>query len=218
MPTKNLTDLEYRINALRNRINEEVAEAKFTAGRANQIKEEIESLQSEIVVLEKSGIVLNSLGEERQLKAQDTIEQLVTRGLQQIFDDTLSFHIIQSVKAKAASVEFVVRTTLNDGGVVDTPVMEARGGGLAATIGFLLRVVILLLKNGQSGSNILILDETFGMVSAEYLPGVSQFLRELVDRTEIQVVMVTHQTELVEDADVVYRFTTENGKTKVETL
>lgn len=192
-------------------------EARSVLTRAKEVKEEIAQLQKEITLLDQSSIVLNSIGEERQLKAQDTIEQLVTRGLQQIFDDSLSFHIVQSVKAKSASVEFVVRTTLADGGVVDTPVMDARGGGLAATIGFLLRVVILLLK-GQGKDNILILDETFAHVSDEYLEGVGEFLRELVDKTGIQIVMVTHQPVFSEYADAVYRFSTDNGKTKVETV
>lgn len=212
-----LEDLETQIRLARREHDALNGEARSVLTRAKEVKEEIALLQKEITLLDQSSIVLNSIGEERQLKAQDTIEQLVTRGLQQIFDDSLSFHIVQSVKAKSASVEFVVRTTLTDGGVVDTPVMDARGGGLAATIGFLLRVVILLLK-GKSQDNILILDETFAHVSDEYLEGVGEFLRELVDKTGIQIVMVTHQPVFSEYADAVYRFSTENGKTKVETV
>jgi len=213
-----LTTLERRVATKTRELQELEVEARMTLTRAKEVKEQIDSLQKEITHLDKAGLVLNSIGEERQLKAQDTIEQLVTRGLQQIFDDSLSFHIIQSVKAKAANVDFVVRTTFADGGIVDTPVMDARGGGLAATIGFLLRVVILLLKNGKDKDNILILDETFAHVSDEYLEGVGEFLRELVDKTGIQIVMVTHQPVFGEYADAVYRFTAVNGKTKVETL
>jgi DNA repair exonuclease SbcCD ATPase subunit len=213
-----LEDLEARTRVKRRDLDTLNGVAKNTLTRALQVKKQIEDLQQEILVLEKSGMVLNSLGEERQLKAQDTIEQLVTRGLQQIFDDSLSFHIIQTVKAKAASVEFVVRTSLAGGGVVDTPVMDARGGGLAATIGFLLRVVILLLKRGNDDPTVLVLDETFAMVSAEYLPHVAEFLRTLVDDTGMQIIMVTHQEELTENADLVYRFSNVNGQTKVDAL
>lgn len=214
MPT--LDELANRLDARSREIDALNVEARLTLARAKDVKAEIENLQKEIVNLDKAGVVLNSIGEERQLRAQDTIEALVTRGLQQIFDDSLSFHIIQSVKAKAANVEFVVRTTLADGGIVDTPVLDARGGGLAATIGFLLRVVILLLKNGRDKDNILILDETFSMVSAEYIPGVGEFLRELVDKTGIQIILVTHQDDLTLNADIVYRFSAENGRTKVQ--
>lgn len=214
----NLDDLEYRVRARRREIDSLSGEVRSVVERVKSVQADIERLQEEVSRFERSGILLNSLGEERQLKAQDTIEELVTRGLQQIFDDSLSFHILQKVKANAASVEFVVRTTLEDGGIVDTPVMDARGGGLAATIGFLLRVVILLLKNGRDRDNILILDETFAMVSSEYLPDLAQFLRELVDKTGIQILMVTHQEQLTENADSVYRFGTRNGKTYVEAV
>lgn len=211
-----LSDLEVRLKARRREIDGLNGEARSVLTRAQAVKQEMDALTIEVDTLEKSGGVLNSLGEERQLKAQQTIEELVTRGLQEIFDDSLSFHIVQTIKAKNASVEFLVRSELDDGSSVETSVMDARGGGLAAVIGFLLRVVILLLKKGQDEDNILILDETFAHVSAEYLPGLSQFLRELVDKTGIQIIMVTHQTELTDNADVVYRFTNDNGQTKVE--
>lgn len=211
-----LEDLGTQIRARRAELDAAAVEQRVISERELSLAAEITSLQDEISTLEKSGIVLNSLGEQRQIKAQTVIEGLVTRGLQQIFDDTLSFHIIQTTKAKSASVEFLVRTTLADGGVVDTPVMDARGGGLAATIGFLLRVVILLLRNGKDLDNILILDETFAHVSAEYLDGVGEFLREIREKTGIQIVMVTHQPEFMEYADKVYRFTTSNGRTVVE--
>ena len=214
----NLKELGIRVADKKKELYGLSVEANVKLTSAQRIKSEMDALQAQILNLDKSSIVLNSIGEERQLAAQDTIEKLVTTGLQQIFDDSLSFHIIQSVKAKAASVEFVVRTTLAGGGIVDTPVMDARGGGLAATIGFLLRVVILLLKNGKDKDNILILDETFAHVSDEYLEGVGEFLRQLVDTTGIQIVMVTHQPVFGEYADAVYRFTAEDGKTRVETV
>jgi DNA repair exonuclease SbcCD ATPase subunit len=147
------------------------------------------------------------MGEERQLQAQRVIEELVTRGLQTIFDHTLSFHIVQTTKARTANVEFFVRTALASGNVVDTPVMEARGGGVAATIGFLLRLVVLLLRSGNTREEqLMVLDETFAHVSAEYVPNVGEFLREIVDKTGVQIVMVTHQQEFVDFGDAVYRF------------
>jgi DNA repair exonuclease SbcCD ATPase subunit len=93
--------------------------------------------------------------------------------------------------------------------------MDARGGGLAATVGFLLRVVVLLLRTGGTGKQLLVLDETFAHVSAEYLEGVGRFLREIVDRSGVQIILVTHQETLAEAADVVYRFTAKDGKTVV---
>lgn len=207
--------LETQVRARRRELDALAGEARSVLTRGKAIKTEIGTLTEEIADYERVTGLLNSLGEERQLAAQRTIEDLVTRGLQTIFDSTLSFHIVQSVKGKQAVVEFMVRTTLA-GSVVETPVLEARGGGLAATIGFLLRLVVMLLSTGTQQENILVLDETFGMVSDEYLPALAGFLREIVDKTGVQIVMVTHQQMWTEVADKVYRFSQVEGQTKVK--
>ncbi len=209
-----LDSLTIRIKQRRRQLDALQGEARATLLRGKELQEEVADLSETVETLDRVTILLNSLGEDRQLKAQSIIEQLVTRGLQTIFDESLSFHIVQSVRGKTANVEFLVRTTL-EGQVIETPVMEARGGGLAATIGFLLRLVVMLLSKGTKTENILLLDETFAHVSAEYLDPLRQFLREVVDKTGVQIVMVTHQPEFAEDADKVYRFTAENGRTLV---
>ena len=183
--------------------------------RGKELTTEVSDLSALVEELDRVTVLLNSLGEERQLAAQSSIEELVTRGLRMSFDDTLSFHIVQAVKGKTAVVEFVVRTTLGND-VIETPVMDARGGGLAAVIGFLLRFVVMLMGRDPRDSTIMVLDEIFAHVSAEYLEPTGQFLREVVDRTGVQIIMVTHQPEFAQYADRVYNFSTTNGKTVVK--
>ncbi len=164
---------------------------------------------------EKVSALLNTIGEERQNNAQKQIEGLVTMGLQTIFEQNLSFHIIQRTGLKSAQVEFIIRSTFDDGRTVDTPLLDARGGGLVATVGFLLRLVIILLSKPKNP--LLVLDETFAHVSAEYLEGIADFLKEITQKTDVQIIMITHQTELCETADKLYRFSLDkNGHTKVD--
>jgi DNA repair exonuclease SbcCD ATPase subunit len=118
----------------------------------------------------------------------------------------------------APHIDFVVKTRLPDGTEFDTEVMSARGGGLAAVVGLLLRVVLILLtrNSGRKSTDILVLDETLAHLSAEYLDAAGQFLRTVVDNTGVQILMVTHQPELAEYADVCYNFRLgEDGTTKV---
>lgn len=214
--TADLQSLETRFAARRRALDQEAGVIKTLQARLDSLAVQQEVLQRKIVVLEQVGALLNSIGEQRQAQAQQTIEDLVTQGLQSIFDPTLSFHIVTTVKGKATTVEFLVRTTLPSG-VIETPVIDSRGGGLVSVISFLLRLTVLLLTRGQ-GDHLLVLDETFAFVSAEYLDRVGDFLRQLVDKTGVQIVMVTHQDELTEYADVVYRFSLEDGETKVKAL
>jgi DNA repair exonuclease SbcCD ATPase subunit len=211
---ESIDQLTIRTRNRRRQLDALSGEARAVLTRGKELQTEVASLAETIEDLERVSILLNSLGESRQLQAQTVIEELVTRGLQTIFDDSLSFHITQTIRNKAAAVDFTVRTALEDGTSVETPVMESRGGGLAATIGFLLRVVVLMLRKDPEAEMLLVLDETFSHVSDEYLEGLGKFLREIVDKSNIQIIMVTHQPQFTEYADKVYKFTSDgNGKT-----
>jgi hypothetical protein len=209
-----LDALTIRARKHRRLLDSRAGEMRATLMRGKELQVEISELTSLVEDLDRVTALLNSMGEDQQFQTQQKIEELVTRGLHTIFDPTLSFHIVQSVKGRSVVVDFILRTTL-ERSVIDTPVLEARGGGVAATIGFLLRLVVLLLSKGARSEHILVLDESFSHVSAEYLPTVSEFLREVVDKTGIQIFMVTHQPELTELADKVHRFDIVDGKTVV---
>lgn len=198
-------------------IDQRVGEARAVALRGKTVKGEIEELTTTTALLERAAGVLASIGEERQAAAQSQVEELVTRGLKAVFGEELSFHVVQSTKGKTPIVEFVIRSTLADGTTVDTDVMSARGGGVATVVGFLLRVVVMLLS-GDKQETTLFLDETFSMVSADYLPNVVEFLRELVDKTDIRIVLVTHQPEFLAAADKRYEFKRVNGETTVKEI
>ena len=209
-----LEDLSARAAARRRVLDAKQGQAQLLVSRIRDLRKEVTDLDESVGELEQVTLLLNSIAEEKQARAQNDIEELVSRGLQTIFDESLSFHIIQSTRGKTSVVEFVVRTTLEDS-VVDTPVLNARGGGVAAVIGFLLRVVVMLLRGGTRQQNLLVLDETFAMVSAEYLAVLGEFLRSIVEETGIQIVLVTHQHEFIDVGDKVYRFSQADGKTKV---
>jgi hypothetical protein len=208
-----LVELSRRVRAARARIDQQVGEAKSVALAGKTVQEQIASLTVSAANLAQAGGVLSLIGEQRQESAQKAVETVVTSGLQSIFGPELSFVLVPGMRGKTPIVEFVVRTTL-DGKIVETDVMDSRGGGLAAVVGFLLRVAVLLL--GKKPDPVIFLDETFGMLSTEYVPAMADFLRELVDRTGIQVVLITHQDQFAEVADRKYRLELDSeGWTKV---
>lgn len=209
--------LNQRLARARRHLDQQRGEAYALATAGQQITAEIAHLTDLVDLHEKAAHILTAIGEHRQDAAQRSIETLVTQGLRTIFGDELSFHLVPKVRAKIPVVDFVVRSVLHNGTVVETDVMDARGGGLAATVGFLLRLVILLL-NKHRGDTVMFLDETFAHVSAEYLPRLVEFLKEVVAKTGVQIVMVTHEDGFLEAADVTYRFELHDGVTKVKKL
>lgn len=191
--------------------------AAHLAATRGRLETEINDIHHYIDVHARAAAVLTSMGEQRQADTQTKIEQLVTQGLKTIFAEDLSFHLIAGVRAKAPVVDFVVRTHLPDGSTVDTDVMDARGGGLAAIVGFLLRLIRLLLS-AHGKDTVILLDETFAHVSADYEPRLAEFIRELVDTTGVQVIMVTHSDAYLDAADTRYRFELHHGQTRASAL
>jgi DNA repair exonuclease SbcCD ATPase subunit len=206
-------DIDGRLTRVRNILENQRGEARHIAQTGTRVHAEIRELESVHGLHERAAHVLTAIGEQRQDHAQRQIEALVTQGLQTIFDHTLSFHLIPGVRAKTPVLDPVIRSQL-DGTTVDTDVLTARGGGLAATVGFLLRLVILLLSRHRQDT-ILFLDETFAHVSADYTPRLVEFLKDLADKTGVQIVLVTHDEAFLDAADTIYRFELVNGVTKV---
>jgi len=222
------TDLQAQVRAVRQALDREAGEAR-AVGKAGQAAEaRIAGLKAQIALHERVAQALTKVREERQQLAPERVEGLVTQGLRAVFgDEGLSFHVIQGVKGGQATVEFVIRSEHVAGDeagihadapvIVDTPVMDARGGGMAVVTGFLLRLVVLLLT--PQARRILFLDETFAHVSEEYREPLGQFLREVCDKAGVQVVMITHDPEYAALADAAYRLSMgADGATEVAWL
>lgn len=206
--------LAERVRIAQSRVDQQTGEARAIAAAGIAARARVKELTEQAELHEQVVKYLTQLGEKEQQHAQAQIEQLVTRGLQVIFDETLSFHLVQSVKNNQASVEFVVRsyydTTDTEAGqhagapaIMDTPLMDARGGGLVDSVSFMLRLVVLLLTPGTR--HVLIMDEPFSHVSAEYEPRLAEFLREVADKAKVQIFMVTHSSAYDDVADKRYR-------------
>lgn len=211
-----LTDLRQKIQTRRRALDTRIGEARALAKRGKQLEAQTLLLNEQINHYDKAILLLTTIGEERQEAAQRQIESLVTNGLQTIFGPTLSFHLVQSVRSKRPEVDFIVRSTLSDGKIIDTA-PEARGGGYQAVIGVLLRIVILLLQHKDKETP-LILDETFTHLSEKFRPAVGEFLKQLVKETGIQIIMVTHHPEFALYGDKIYQFTQVDGATRVKEL
>lgn len=202
------------VRQARSQVDRETGEARAVALQGKALQLEAAGLAEQHALLDQAVGVLTRLGEERQEAAQAQIEGLVSRGLQTVFDERLSFHMVPSVKGNQANLDFVIRSEYVAGEeagvncdapmVVETPVMEARGGGMAATVGFMLRLVIMLLT--PNARRIMFLDETFAHVSAEYEPRLAEFLREVADKAGVQLLLVTHSTAYDDAADTHYHF------------
>lgn len=210
-----LTNLKNRIISARRVVDRRITEARMIASQGKKLKEDIILASSDVDLYNKVAITLASIGETKQADAQHTIEELVTRGIQSIFDDkTLAFKVTQTQRGKTPEIKFSVESRGLNGRTVSTSVMDARGGGLAAVVGFLLRLVVMMLHKDIK-EPVLVLDEAFAHVSAEYEIPLAEFIKELIDKTNVTIILVTHSTAFSEFADARYRMKLVDGVTEV---
>ena len=173
----------------------------------------VSSLVSKIDNLKIIEAYLSQFADERQAQVFKQIESTVTEGLRYIFQEDLRLDVSNKLVGARSEVVFSVISETEEG-ELKTGVMDARGGGVAAIVGFLTQAVLILLTPGLRP--FMALDETFRNVSSEYQEPLGQFVSDLCSRTGLQVLLVTHQPEIAEFADAHNAFTQSSGLTHIK--
>lgn len=153
--------------------------------------------------------LLNKVSSISWTRTKDQFESLVDSALRAVFPDrNYKFVIHQEMKRGMSNVEFSV---IEDD--VETDIWEEGGLGVADVVGFALRVAYLALYRPKLFP-LLVVDEPFRHLSAEYVPNVSRFVSKVSRDLGIQIVAVSHNSDLISAADQVFRLEKIDGSTK----
>ena len=154
-------------------------------------KEELAKATEHIGAVGRAQDILQHLAQAVQQQVHKRISEVVSSCLSAVFDDPYEFHIIFERKRgrTEASLRFLRRG-------LDVDPLTASGGGVVDVAAFALRVACLMLHRPKL-SRIIILDEPFRFVSAQYQENVRQMIEELSKDLKIQIIQVTHNDNLV---------------------
>lgn len=202
--TMTLDQIESKAQDWRMRLLKETASLQALQDQRAEAEVQIESLEADGELTVKARVLLEQYSETEQAVLKHKVESLVSRGLQTIFGEGYSFSITMRMLRNQAAMDF---TIVNNG--VERDPMESHGGGLVNVIAMVLRLTIVALTPGLS--RVVVLDEPFAQLSQGYLEGMGAFIRELVDATDIQLIIVSHEAEIAEVADKAYRLFREDG-------
>jgi len=126
------------------------------------------------------------LAQAVQQKAHEKISSVVSSCLTAVFNDPYEFKIqFERKRGKTEARLVFVRRGLE----VDP--LTASGGGVVDVAAFALRVACLVLHRPRL-SRLVVLDEPFKFVSANYQDNVRAMLEELASDLGLQIIMVTH--------------------------
>ena len=206
--------LSNRLHSVEISLTKKIAARDIVAGAAEGFEVEINKSKHLEVVHQKVQKFFHSLGTEEQAKLQQWLERVISYGLQSVFNIEFFFVITgPTVKANDITLGFRVVEVI-DGVKHERDPYNDMGGGMADVLSFLLQFLLVFLLKDRIVP-ILILDESFKHLAADYTENMAAFLSELVERTGIQVFMVTHQPTYSGVADVVYKFEKRGEQTKV---
>jgi len=190
-------------------VAEEVTKARLVALRGKELQEEVAVLKEEVTVYTDVALLFQTFSEQEQRAIQDKFEQLISYGLTLVFGDRFKrFRLNAGVERNQVVLNPTLVFEVDAGVEVTSGIMGAHGGGPADVIGFMLKLLVIIFNGKDKVRPILFLDETFSHLSDEYLPAMAQVIRKFVDElgTDLQIVLVTHQKEFAEVADVAYKF------------
>jgi len=186
-------------------------EAQFEHRYENfqRIATECEHLKVESRVITDTESLLFHISSKVLGSSTGAIDKLVTAGLQLVFEDQ---NLALTTELDKQRGKTAIRFKLTENGQA-APIREGYGGGVLALVGVLLRVTTILILDLK---RFLVLDESLAHVSEQYVHPTSKFLKKLCEELGFDILMVTHQKEFAEYADLHFEAKRINGKTLIQ--
>ena len=160
---------------------------------------------------ERARVILQEVARQTQKELEYRINDLVTAALVAVFPDPYSFELEFVERRNKTEADLWLRRK----GERMNP-LDAAGGGAVDVAAFALRVALWGIRTPRFHS-VLVLDEPFRFLSRELQPKASALLKILSERMGLQILMVSHSLDLIEEADRVFTVTRgKDGRSRVE--
>ncbi len=180
------------ILSLRERTDILLSEHSLAVRQVKEEKKHLQEAKHKVEDSEKAQEIIQSVALKIQNTAHKKIASIVTKCLQAVFgEDSYEFQLKFSQKRGRTEAQCVL---VRDGLVLEDPADEV-GGGVIDVAGFALRVACLMLSQPKR-RKFLALDESFRMVSKEYIPNVRGMLEMLSKEFGVQLLLITHNRDL----------------------
>jgi exonuclease SbcC len=196
------------IQEIKNKVEQAKGVQIQTETRVKELKNSIEKEENLQKAIEKVQILIQTTAQETQEQLKFHIEDIVNTALDTCFPGEYNFKIDFVIKRGSTEAELYLD---KDGERINP--MNASGGGVVDIIAFALRISCYSLGKTD---NLITLDEPYKFLSKNLRPLAGEVLKQLSEKLGIQIIMVTHDREMVDVADRVFEVTQKRGRSKVE--
>ena len=163
-------------------------------------------------VLDRAREVINEVLILTQGQTKNFVEDVVSLALSTVYRDEYKFELEYDIKRnRSEAVPWIVK-----GGDKFSP-REEVGGGVLDVVSLSLRMAVWALLEPRPAP-VFILDEPGRFLSRDKQEPFGRMLREVSDLLKIQVVLVSHSTDIIQQADRSYNVRQVDGVSHVEEI
>lgn len=215
-----LTQIRSKITSMEIKYQSELAVKKSIEEEILATKKSIDTLEKQIEELEIIKMLYDKTSEYSREQAKIQIENLVSRCLSYIFEKEMNFKIEIKIKNNNPSAKFFIEESLDIDGEIKTftyDIVDARGGGVVDIVSLALRISFIMLYENNL-ANIIVLDEPCKHVSEDYIHNVANFINEISEEYNKQIIMISHNAHLSAIGDINYRITNRNNTSEIDVI
>lgn len=176
----------------RKNVNSLLADYRSARKLYRNKKRELADSKKSLKNIEKAYKITQQVAEQIQQSVHKQISAVVTRCLQTVFYDAKYSFKMNFVKSKNRTS--VVLSLIKDGHEIVNP-LNSDSGAVGEWAGEALRLCCLIMSKPQL-RKLLVLDEPFKSLSAEYYDNTRKMIESLSKDFGIQIIMVTHNPKL----------------------
>ena len=176
-----------------------------------ECRRDVRTLQKDIDNHIKARVILTQVGKLTQEKFKRRVESLVTLAIRSVFDREFDF--ILNFEEKNNQV--TCTPMIYDGDKEYIP-KDDMGGGIIDVVSFALRIVLWSMESPRS-RNIFILDEPFKNTGA-LISKAGEMLKHLSSELNFQVILISHDEELINICDRVWRISHDGIRSDVKLI
>ena len=168
----------------------------------------LESVEKSIEHHEQAKWVLNEVVKQTQLNFKEQVEALVTMAIGSVFDRPFEFKLEFNEKPSKMEIQPLIVEGENE----YIPKLEM-GGGIIELVSVAFRIVLWSLSDPQP-RNTIILDEPVRMLGS-LAERFAEFLTQISGELGLQVILITHEEELMYIGNKSWNVSHDGTKSKV---
>ena len=187
-------------------------EIALLSEQLEETQKQKEEAQHKKELFEEAREIVSTVLAGTQEQVKGSIEEIVSIALSTIYGENYFFRLRVEIKRNQTEMTPIV--------VIDDEEFSLKsdlGGGIVDVVSFTLRLSLWMLSFPR-GRPFFLLDEPFKYVSKDKLPRIKSMLEELVKIFQLQIVLVSHEKELIECAESAYQVSLADGTSLVERI